>query len=233
MLHISKCISWVLRIPVSWQLSSWGSDPCDWTLCPYPWFSAHVSYPRSWDAMSSVTRYWLPNVGRSCNSHWDLIACIIGYLNSDLTLLWCPFWWFLSNLIGSRRAFCEGKLVYLNLIVTVGCGWLWIEFRGDKVFVWELITQWGEGVEWSILISEFLYSTIIAKTILVNMLQSHGVGTASSMSYWGSEVNCHGNWLIAQSSPSSSKQGQIRMYLVDCLVCHLSPDNLLLNIGCL
>ena len=24
-------------------------------------------------------------MGRSCDSHWDLIACIIGYLNSDLT----------------------------------------------------------------------------------------------------------------------------------------------------
>ena len=36
--------------------------------------------------MSSITWYWLPNVGKSCDSHWDLIACIIGYLNSDLTL---------------------------------------------------------------------------------------------------------------------------------------------------
>ena len=26
------------------------------------------------------------NVRRSCDSHWDLIACIIGYLNSDLTV---------------------------------------------------------------------------------------------------------------------------------------------------
>ena len=86
MLRISKCISWVLQIPVFQQLSSWGSDPCDWTLCPYPWFGAHVLYPRSWDAMSSVTWYWLPNVGRSCDSHWDLIACIIGHLNSNLTL---------------------------------------------------------------------------------------------------------------------------------------------------
>ena len=25
------------------------------------------------------------SVGRSCDSHWDLITCIIGYLNSDLT----------------------------------------------------------------------------------------------------------------------------------------------------
>ena len=64
---------------------SWGSDPCDQTLCPYPWFGAHVLYPCSWDAVSSVTWYWLPNAGRSCDSHWDLIACIIGYLNSDLT----------------------------------------------------------------------------------------------------------------------------------------------------
>ena len=82
-----------------WQLSSWGSDPCDWTLCPYPWFSAHVLYPHSWDAMSSHTRYWLPNVRRSCDSHWDLIACIIGYLNPDLTLplnRYCgPLWFFI------------------------------------------------------------------------------------------------------------------------------------------
>ena len=99
MLRISKCISWVLQIPVFQQLSSWGSDPCDWTLCPYPWFGAHVLYPRSWDAMSSVTWYWLPNVGRSCNSHWDLITCIIGYLNSDLTLplnrYRGPLWYFI------------------------------------------------------------------------------------------------------------------------------------------
>ena len=84
-LHISNCVSWVLWILVFCQLSTWGSDPCDWTLCPYPWFSAHALYPHSWDAMSSVTWYWLPNVGRSCNSHWDLIACIIRYHNSDLT----------------------------------------------------------------------------------------------------------------------------------------------------
>ena len=98
-LCISKCISWVLQIPVFWQLSSWGSDPCDWTLCPYPWFDAHALYPYSWDAVSSVMWYWLPNVGRSCDSHWDLIACIIRYLNSDLTLplnqYHGPLWYFI------------------------------------------------------------------------------------------------------------------------------------------
>ena len=76
-------------------------DPCDQTLCPYPWFSAHVLYPCSWDAMSSVTWYWLPNCGRSCNSHSDLIACIIGYLNSDLTLplnrYHGPLWYFVRQ----------------------------------------------------------------------------------------------------------------------------------------
>ena len=87
MLRISKSVSWVLWIPVFWQLSSWGSDPCDWTLRHYPLFGAHVLYPCSYDAMSSITQYWLPNAGRSCNSHWDLIVCIIGYLNSDLTSL--------------------------------------------------------------------------------------------------------------------------------------------------
>ena len=35
------------------------------------------------------------------------------------------------------------------------------------------------------------------------MLQSHGVCTASSISYWGGGVNCCGNWLIAQSSSGS------------------------------
>ena len=38
------------------------------------------------------------NVRRSCDSHWDLIACIISYLNSDLTLplnrYHGPLWYF-------------------------------------------------------------------------------------------------------------------------------------------
>ena len=78
-------------------------DPCDQTLCPYPWFGAHVLYPCSWDATSSVTWYWLPNCGRSCDSHWDLISCIIGYLNSDLTVFVSDrikgvhcLWWFVE-----------------------------------------------------------------------------------------------------------------------------------------
>ena len=99
MLRISNSVSWMLWIPVFQQLSSWGSDPCDWTLCPYPWFGAHVLYPRSWDAVSSITWYWLPNAGKSCNSRWDLITCIIKYLNFDLTLplnWYCgPLWYYI------------------------------------------------------------------------------------------------------------------------------------------
>ena len=48
--------------------------------------------------------HWLPSAGRSCDSHWDLIACIIGYLNSDLTVFVSDqikgvhyLWWFVER----------------------------------------------------------------------------------------------------------------------------------------
>ena len=102
MLCISKGVSWVLWIPV---LSVSCHETVTLVIKPYalipdsvhmcctlvPGMLCHLSHgtdcPR--------------NVRRSCDSHWDLIANIIGYLNSDLTLplnqYHGPLWYFVRR----------------------------------------------------------------------------------------------------------------------------------------
>ena len=86
MLHIGKCVSWVLQIPVlsvsCQEAVTLVIKPC--ALIPDLVHMYCTLVPEMLCYLSHGTD--CPNVGRSCDSHWDLIACIIGYLNSDLTL---------------------------------------------------------------------------------------------------------------------------------------------------
>ena len=99
MLCISKSVSWLLRIPVL-SVSCQGAvtlmiKPC--ALIPDSARMYCTLVPRMLCHPSHGTNC-PKNVRRSCDSHWDLIACIIGYLNSDLTLPlnWYhgPLWYF-------------------------------------------------------------------------------------------------------------------------------------------
>ena len=85
MLCISKSISWVLRIPVlsvsCHEAVTLVIKPC--ALIPD---LVHMCCTLVFGMLCHPSHGTdCPNVGRSCDSHWDLIACIIGYLNSDLT----------------------------------------------------------------------------------------------------------------------------------------------------
>ena len=86
MLRISNSVSWMLRIPVL-------SVSCQEAVTPV--IKPCALIPDSVHTCCTLISRMLchpshgtdcpKNVGRSCDSHWDLIACIIGYLNSDLT----------------------------------------------------------------------------------------------------------------------------------------------------
>ena len=85
-LHISKGVSWMLRIPVLFvscqEAMTLMIKPC--ALIPNLVHMCCTLVPEMLCHPSHGTD--CPNsVRRSCNSHWDLIACIIGYLNFDLT----------------------------------------------------------------------------------------------------------------------------------------------------
>ena len=91
LLHISKCVSWVLRIPVlpisCQEAVTLVIKPC--ALIPD---SVHMCCTLVFGMLCHPSHGTdCPNVGRSCDSHWDLIACIIRYLNSNLTL---PLNWY-------------------------------------------------------------------------------------------------------------------------------------------
>ena len=102
MLRISKCVSWVLWIPVlsvsCRKAMTLVIKPC--ALIPDSVHTCCVLVPRMLCHPSHGTDC-PKNVGRSCDSHLDLITCIIGYLNSDLTLplnrCHGPLWYFVRR----------------------------------------------------------------------------------------------------------------------------------------
>ena len=102
LLRVSKSVSWVLQIPVSsiscYEVMTLVIKPC--ALFPYSVHMCCTLVPGMLHHPSHGADCPI-NVRRSCDSHWDLIACIISYLDSDLTLplnrYHGPLWYFVRQ----------------------------------------------------------------------------------------------------------------------------------------
>ena len=155
-LYISKCISWMLWIPVFCQLSQWGSDLCDQTPVPLSLIQYTYFVPLFLRCYVICHVVLIAQCGKSCDSHWDLITCIIGYLNPNLTLNWyCgPLWYFVRWGLQSHHFPLDQTNWFLELLDLYSSQWFCEQ-------VHRVILPWDVTYHDLLILDLFLYIVVL------------------------------------------------------------------------